>query len=261
YINNPEIVDEFYEAINMGELNFQDCQECVNRMYLKALADIEKEEYYKVIDLLEEKALLTNNFWLLRPLIMAYVRTNSFESLEKVLNRLKLMGSTDWEEANTVAGKEILRFYEPDQAMKYFQAVKENSPDKESQRYARSLYYMQDYKQAEPLLKAIIDKEPDGFRNRAYHAISLYKNNKTDEAKAAIKALNEMRKELQFGAIDYAIAQFYASIGEKDIALEHLMNSIANGNYYSPETFQNDYHLRDLVDLPEFNLIMNFWNN
>ena len=88
----------------------------------------------------------------------------------------------------------------------------------------------------------------------------MNKNGKTAGAKAKSVELNDLRTDYQYGTVDYAIAQIFASQGENKIAIEHLMMSIASGNYYGPEKFQNDYHFKDLRNIPEFELVMNFWN-
>ena len=91
-------------------------------------------------------------------------------------------------------------------------------------------------------------------------AISKYKNGKAVEAKKLINSLEDLRGDYQYGSIDYAFAMYLASTGDEANALIHLKESVAQGNYFVPGSFENDIHFLSIKDTPEFQEILTYWH-
>ena len=83
---------------------------------------------------------------------------------------------------------------------------------------------------------------------------------KEQQATALIESLNDLRGDYQCGSIDYASAQYYASIGDDTNALSRLQESVAQGNYFVPGSFKNDIPFLNIKDSPEFQEILTYWH-
>lgn len=263
FVNKPEEVDAYYDEIDMAEFDLENCLVCVYRYYTKAVADIELKKYSEAFDLLENVIKESNHLLLKKALIAAYVRIGNIFALDLLLDKIKLTDDLkDWEESNIYAGKELLLFGDdPDLPKKYFDKVITESEVKNDRNFANAHYYKGDYVNAEGLLKTLHEQEPENINHLSKLAISLFKNGKNDEAERMTLKLNGLRADFQYGTIDYAVAQIYASQGKNDMAISHLLSSVADGNRYRHELYQNDYHFKAIINTPEFDKIMNFWNN
>jgi tetratricopeptide (TPR) repeat protein len=263
YVNKPEEVDFYYNEIKMDEFDLGSCLVCVFRYYTKAVADIELKKYSDAIDLLENVIKSSDHLLLKKALITAYVRTNNIESLNALLDKIKLThNSRDWEESNIFAGKELLLTNDrPDLPNNYFNNVINESGEKNGRNYANAHYYKGDYEKSEQLLRKLHEESPENVNHLSKLAISLFKMGNNAEAENLTFKLNGQRTSFQFGLIDYALAQIYASQGKNDIAMSRLLASVAAGNRYRHESYQNDFHFKAIINTPEFDKVMNFWAN
>ena len=164
---------------------------------------------------------------------------------------------------NVFTGIQFLNANNTEEANKYFNKVITNSnPTTSKSELAKAYYFKGDYANAENLYKIPHESEPNNIEYLVPLSLSSFNNGNTETAKNQIENLESLRTDYQFGAIDYAWAQYYATIGDKDKAMEFLQKSVAQGFNYTPTTFQHDYHFKDLRDTPEFkNRIMNYWKN
>ena len=191
----------------------------------------------------------------------AYVRTNNFEDLNALIDKMKFTEENEeWVEANIYAGREILlKGSNPELANLYFDNVLAETVDQTSEQFGRVSYHKGDFLFSEKIYSQLVAEEPTNLDHLTKLAVSQFKNGKNNAAEATMAQINGLRTDFQYGKVDYAIAQIYASRGENDIAIEHLMMSIADGNRYRDETFKNDYHLKDLMNTPGFERVMSFW--
>ena len=72
--------------------------------------------------------------------------------------------------------------------------------------------------------------------------------------------MNTLRASYQFGEIDYGIAQYYATINDKENTFDYLRKAVASGWWFTTTSFQNDPHFLIYKDSQEFNDILNYWN-
>ncbi len=260
-MNKPEDVEPLFNEIDMADFDISNCPFCVFRYYTMAVAFIELKEYYKAIDLIEE--IIDQSEWprFKKPLMAAYVRTNNFEDLNALIDKMKFTEENEeWVEANIYAGREILlKGSNPELANLYFDNVLAETVDQTSEQFGRVSYHKGDFLFSEKIYSQLVAEEPTNLDHLTKLAVSQFKNGKNNAAEATMAQINGLRTDFQYGKVDYAIAQIYASRGENDIAIEHLMMSIADGNRYRDETFKNDYHLKDLMNTPGFERVMSFW--
>ncbi len=132
-----------------------------------------------------------------------------------------------------------------------------NSPE-----LARAYYFKGDYINAQKQYEHLLDSDQNNIEYHVNLAICYYNNGHSEEAKIAIEKLNNLRTDYKFGAVDYGWSQYYAALGEKDLAIRFLLKAVAQGYNYTPSTFQNDPHFIVIKESPEFtNRIMNYWKN
>ena len=264
YVNRPEDIEEIYNEIPMDNMVLEDCASCGFRYYLKGLADVELGNYNEVIKTLVPVTNVIEYNYLKRPLISAYVKSGQTSELEKYLSGFALTAnSQDMDYLNVFTGIQFLNANNTEEANKYFNKVITNSnPTTSKSELAKAYYFKGDYANAENLYKILHESEPNNIEYLVPLSLSSFNNGNTETAKNQIENLESLRTDYQFGAIDYAWAQYYATIGDKDKAMEFLQKSVAQGFNYTPTTFQHDYHFKDLRDTPEFkNRIMNYWKN
>ncbi|MFD2535563.1 tetratricopeptide repeat protein [Gelatiniphilus marinus] len=264
YVNRPEEVDAIYNEIPMEDMVLDNCTRCGFRYYVKGLADVELGNYNNVIKILAPATNIIEANYLKRPLLSAYVKSGKIIELEKYLSHYALTASNeDMDYLNVFTGMQFLNANQKSEADTYFNKVISNSNATTAKpNLAKAYYYKGDYTNAEDLYKSLHETEPHNIEYLVLLAISYFKNGHSEAAKTHIEKLNGLRTNYQFGAIDYGWAQYHASMGDKDKAIEFLKKSVAQGFNYTPTTFQHDYHFKTIKNTPEFiNQIMNFWKN
>jgi hypothetical protein len=262
YVNRPQDIDSIFKVIPMQGMDVGNCTPCQFRYYVEGLAEVERKEYSKAIRTLTPITNIVNDFYLKRPLIAAHVRSNNFPGLDSLLSKLSLTNSeSDLKNAFFFTGKECLLSNNEVKAKFYFDKIISMEEEVEDKYYtAFAFYYKEDYIEAETLLKLQLAEDPNSKIHLALLAITYFKNGKNSEAETLLKRLQNLPSEYQFGSIDYALAQYYAAIGNRDRSFQYLLQSVAAGNIYTPQTFQNDPHFKDFRGSNTFNNIMTFWH-
>jgi len=264
YVNRPEDIKAIYDEIPMDDMVLEDCSRCGFRYYLKGLADVELGNYQDVIETLVPITNIIEYNYLKRPLISAYVKSEQIIELDKYLSDYALTASNkDMDYLNVFTGIQFLNANKTDEANKYFnKVITDNNSTTTNPDIVKAYYYKGDYVNAENIYSELHQTEPSNIEYLTSLAICYFNNGKFEEAKSQVEKLDGLRTDYQFGAVDYGWAQYYASIGDKDKAIEFLQKSVAQGYNYTPATFQHDYHFKNLRDTPEFNnRIMNYWKN
>ncbi len=263
YVNLPEKIDEFYNEISMKEMDIENCGFCKNRIYVKALADIELKKYNQVIALLSPLYGVNNNLSIIkRPLLSAYVRSENTAAVEGFLSKEELISNQDdWLRLLMHTGNEYLLKNDAERANACFdKAIKTIIDKKDSSVLSKALYYRSDFVGAEKAFVELLKSNPDDLENTALLAVSYQKNGKQREALMMLEKLNQLRGSYQYGAVDYQLARYYATTDERGKALQHLTKAMADGQVYTSGTFQNDPHFIHLKDEKDFGKIMNFWH-
>jgi hypothetical protein len=261
-VNRPNDIDEIYKEINMDGINLENCSRCGYRYYLKGLADIEQKKYKQVIDELLNITKIIENGYLKKPLIMAFVRSGDYKALNEQFNLWELsMDKNELLNLYLFTGKEFLLANENSNAKIYFdKTINNSSSNSLSLDVACAYYYNQDYKTAQVLLEKLNTINPKDIDILVELAISNYKNGNKQEAEQNIKSLEALRTEFQFGDLDYGLAQYYASIDDRENTFNYLRKAVASGKWFTPTTFQNDTHFKNYLDTQEFKAILNYWN-
>jgi tetratricopeptide (TPR) repeat protein len=161
------------------------------------------------------------------------------------------------------AGIQLLNSNQKEKANVYFnKIISRNKSTLNSPELARAYYFKGDYINAQKQYEHLLDSDQNNIEYHVNLAICYYNNGHSEEAKIAIEKLNNLRTDYKFGAVDYGWSQYYAALGEKDLAIRFLLKAVAQGYNYTPSTFQNDPHFIVIKESPEFtNRIMNYWKN
>lgn len=263
YINRPELVDEIFNEVSMQDIDLENCSNCRNRIYVKSLAYNELKKHSQVIELIEPIYEKNTNLSLLKkPLLSAYIRLDKDSAVSSFFSKEELISSpTEQASLFMHAGNEYLLKNNPKQATEYFGKVVQLYKEKNAEtNLAKAYYFMGNYSESEKTFAKLLETSPDKIENLALLAISYEKNGKHDKADAVIKKLNQLRDKYQFGEVDYQLARYYATLGIKDKALEHLLKATADGQFFTLSTYQNDPHFLSIKNENEFIKIMNFWH-
>ena len=262
FVNRPEDIQAIFDEIPMEDMTLENCPRCGYRYYLKGLADVELRKYDEAIETLLPVTNIIEANYLKRPLINAYVKSGKFTDLEKYLSDYALRASNeDIEYLNIFSGIQFINSRNLDEANKYFDKII-TSNNSNNKNLAQAYYFKGDYSNAQQLYQTLHEIESDNIEYLVHLSISNFNIGNFEAAKTTIEKLDALRTDYQFGAVDYAWAQYYASIGDKENALDFLLKAVVQGYNYTPSTFQNDPHFRTIKNSPEFvNRIMNYWKN
>lgn len=262
FVNKPEDVKAYYDKISMDKMNLENCIYCEYRIYIKAMADVELQNYSSAINLLKNIPITKENVYLFQPLIAAYVRSDKLKYLKDLLNVLKQkVRKEDWQNSYFFTAKEVLLKGNDKLASAYFKKlIATYDTDNHNLNYAKSLYYVKDFDKAEKVLEVLISKSPNNIENITWLAKVNLINNKESRALKLIEKLKALPSDYQFGDIEYALAQYYVSNNDKNKVLEHLSNAVEQGSKYTFYTFQNDPQFRDYFETNEFKKILNYWH-
>ncbi len=261
FVNRPKDIDDIYNEIPMDGMNLDNCYNCGNRYYLKGLADIEQKKYTQVIDELLPISKIIGKAYLKKPLIMAYVRLGDSDALKEQYKLWELTNKEDLLNLYMFTGNEYLLANEKENANAFFsKVINEKNSIKKTSEVANSYYYKQDYKTAQDLLEELHNTDPSNIDVVVKLAISNYKNGNFSESNQYLKRLEALRTDYQFGTIDYAFAQYFAVLKDKENTFNYLRKAVASGRWFINTTFQNDPHFLIYRDTKEFDDILNYWN-
>ncbi|WP_310991887.1 tetratricopeptide repeat protein [Aequorivita marina] len=238
YVNKPKDVEAIYNAVDMDSMSLQNCAYCVQRIYVKAYADIELEKYTTAIKNIENAQSENGAHLLNKPLVIAYVRAGKTEVLDRFLRKIEITSDpAEVQELYLQVGKEFLLKDNKAKAERYFSKIIEDQSNAEdSKTLANALFYMKEYSRAEE----IFIKMPEDIGTLTKLAICNFKLGQVSEAENNVKALKSLRANFQFGAVDYALAQYYAASNNIDELNKHLLRAAAKGHLYHWKYFKND---------------------
>ena len=263
FVNRPEDIQAVYDEISMDDWVLENCSRCGFRYYLKGLADVELGNYNEVIETLIPITSVIENNYLKRPLINAFVKSGKLNELENYLSNYALTASVnDINYIKSFTGIQLINANQTEEANKYFNEIITRKESASNKYYiAQAYYYKEDYLSAQEFYESLHQQDPKDIEYVVYLSISNFKNGNFEVAKTTIEKLNNLRTDYQFGAVDYGWAQYYASIGDKEKALEFILKAIVQGYNFTPSTFHHDPHFRTLKDNLEFKNHLNYWKN
>ncbi|WP_157417830.1 hypothetical protein [Aequorivita capsosiphonis] len=261
YVNRPKDVEAIYKTVNMDSMSLQNCSHCIERIYVKAYADIELGKYTTAIQNIEKAQQEDEAKSLNRPLAIAYVRGNKIEDLNQFLRKIEITATpAETQELYLQVGKEFLLKNNRSKADEFFNIIintEKGNLDTKMLSYA--FFYKEEYAKAEKILKEIHTKNPRDIEVLAKLAISNFKLGKNSNAEKNINSLENLRADYQFGDVDYALAQYYAATDNTIKMYKHLLKAVANGHKYHWKYFKNDPQFLKYNKTKEFEEVMNFW--
>ena len=262
FVNRPQDIDSIYEEISMNGMDLVKCRNCENRIYIKALAELELGRFEQAIGLLKESLKDLDGVYLKKVLLKAFIRNGNVKEEKDMLLKWEITSSKkEWREACLLAGQEYLLLNNRTQADMYFEEVMNSYDEFElDEVYAKAAYSIGKYKEGEKILERMVLIHPENQELRSRLAVCQVMNGKSREARETIRALQGLKADFQFGKTDYAEAQYHAAVGNKAAAMSSLLKAVAQGYYYLPDTYQNDPHFVSYVNEMEFKNILNYWN-
>ncbi|MDO9038009.1 MAG: hypothetical protein Q7U59_06650, partial [Lutibacter sp.] len=262
FVNRPSAIEPIFDAIKMDSMDIQNCQDCISRIYVKALADVELKKYDAVIQVLEPMIESVESPFLKKPLIASYVRAKNDTKIDALLNKMQLLNKlVTYHDLCLFTAKEYLLMENADKANEYFNKII-NSPKNTSEKtmLAEAFYFKNDFAEAEKIWKELHAQNKENIDFLAKLAICNHKMNNEKQAEKYLKNLEVLRDRFQFGSIDYAFAQFYAASDNKTEMEKYLAKTVARGFLFTSQTFQNDPHFIKYKDTPSFKNILNYWH-
>ena len=261
-VNHPEDVDAIYNEIKMDSMDLQNCPDCLIRIYLKALADIELKKYENTIKLLEPTVEISETILLNKTLITAYIRSGNDAKIDAFLNKIELLNKLEiYYDLCLFAAKEYLLLENIKSANVYLNKIQSaQSKITNKNLLAETFYYKKDYLKAEKLLNELLQNNSTDLNILTKLAICNFKNGNKKEEEKHFNNLKNSENLYTFGNIDYGLAQYYAINGNKEDMEKHLMRAVAAGHLFTSQTFQNDPHFVKYKDSPSFKNILKYWH-
>lgn len=260
FLNKPELLEDVYNEIDIKEMNIEDDIHHSYRFFTMGLAYNEMGEFIKTKNLLDSLVKILDYNFLKRPLVRAYVNLNEEKAINSLITKMEL--SDDIKGALDLrinAAISHLLIEQDSLAYNYLDEVI-NAREATDLQLAKAYYLKKDYKNSEKTYRKLYESDENSVNFISGLACSLAGNGKLEEASEVIGKLEKLRGPYRYGDIEYAYAQYYSVLGDKDKALNSLLKSIAKGNRYYPENFQNDPHFRDYLNTPIFQEILRFWH-
>ena len=262
FVNKPKEVEDIYNVINSDSIDFQNCSNCVERAYIKALADVQLKNYDRAIYITQKVLIGVDTDLLKRPLIAALVRSGKNAELNEFLFKAELSSTPEQlHELYLISGREYLLNDRKITADIYLNKAKKlDSAMSEKEYLAETLFNLEDFDQAEKEYKKLNMVDPKNIDFLGKLAISNYMRGNKSEAEKNLQSLQYLRGVYQFGEVDYILAQYNALAKNEEAMYHQLLKSIAEGHLFTSSTFQNDPIFRKYINTDKFQNTINFWH-
>lgn len=261
FVNRPEDVEAIYKTVNMDSMSLQNCAYCVQRIYVKAFADIELGKYPTAIQNIEMAQKEDETKSLNKPLAIAYVRGNKTEALNQFWRKIEITSTpAETQDLYLQTGKEFLLKNDKTKASEFFNKIINAAKGTlDPKMLSDALFYEEEYTKAEKVLKEIHIKNPDDIEVLAKLAICNFKLGNLSEAEKDRKSIETLRGDYQYGSVDYALSQYYAATDNQPALYKHLLKAAANGHTYTWQFYKNDPQFLKYNTSKEFKEVMDFW--
>ncbi len=262
YVNKPEDVEAVFNETHFDNFNLENCQPCIDRMYIMALAFHELKNYLKTIELVEPYVNIIEDKDFLKAIITAYVFTNNKEKVDILSRQIKLkIKKEDLISINLFTAQQFLLIGKNKAAKYYFNAVVSTKTNKNNDYFKAEAYYeIGDYEKSESICLTLLKQNPNNLKTIALLGKCYFKNGKSNKGNDLINALEELRGPYQYGEIDYRLAEIYAAQNDEENVFKYLLQSIASGNFYTNVTFKNDTDFIPFSASEKWNKIMTYWH-
>ena len=261
FVYRPELVDTIYKSLKIDISDLDYCLECRSRIYIKGLADNELEKYEQVKTFMLPIAENSDVLYLQKPLISAYIRAGEDADLQEYLSKKGLrLEIEDLYSLYLYIGKEYILKENPEEAHLYLDKIIENESLTNEYLMAEAYYFKGELSKAYDIYKRLYIEKPENIKITGRLAAINAKTGNTNETNHYLKNLEALRADYQYGSVDYQLGIVYAVEGKWERSKSYLMRSIASGNTYNPENFQNDPHFVEYSRKPDFEKILTYWH-
>lgn len=264
YVNKPDEIAEIFNEIETEKFDLTKCAYCQYRYYIQALSLIELKRPEEAISLLEPLVTRTKDLRLLKnALLIAYVRNENLKGVDGLLQQMKIYDEHDnLLEGQLLVGRELILNNKPEEAKQYFERVLlDHNTHSEKLKLAQANYYLGNFEETVDIFAELNNSVDElDIPNLGLMAISQNQLNRTKEAEATLNNLKNRIGSYQYGAVDYALARYYAVTGDKQNSIFRLSRAVAAGAQFEPYSFQNDPHFLAYRDSEEFKNILTFWH-
>lgn len=260
YVNKPEDVGGIFNAIAMDSADLDNCMDCLQRMYVQAMADIRLNRFPAAIDLLEKVIDADAPSFLKNAIIIAYVRADRNQSLEIFLTKEELTASPeDMQAMYFLSGEENLLMGNTSKSNEYFnKAIALDRSSKDI--LANSYFFKKDFTLAKKEFQKLFVSDRDNSEVLLKLAVLAHMEGQPSEVEKYLKALENLKGNYLFGKIDYILAQYYAVAEDEKLVIYHLQRAVAAGKLFTSRTFKNDVLFKPYSDSSEFKKILEFWH-
>jgi hypothetical protein len=267
FVNRPQDVDAVYETMDMTDFDIENCVQCEYRYFVKGVSNLELGKVQETIDLLSPFARSAGFQWIKTALVKAHIKAGNTAAVRDIVEIIRLLDEVAfWEQSMLVTSLEFLKIGNKSEAETYldqllaFYNEKGNTLSEEQKGLqAKAFFFREQYGKAELLLRELSKDIQEDHSILALLAIIQHKNGAQSEAEATLARLNRQRSKFQFGNVDYALAQYYAAVGEEEKAMGYLLEAVASGKRFTNGTFQNDILFQPYLETEAFRKIATFW--
>lgn len=262
YVNKPRDIQQIYDEIDMSKMNIQNCEYCLFRLYIKALADIELQNYRSAIMALQPHIQSNVSDFILKPLITAYVRSLNHDLLNDLFQELPhIMVNNDWKELYLHTGKAYLLTNQKNDAIPYLDKALVFYQEKGDQvNLAQVNLLLNNFDEAKSILESYDQNHKLNRIHKVWLATCYFKLGEIEKAKALELNIEQDRRPYDLGASDYFLAKIYSYQGNKEKSLSYLQSAVENGHIFSAESYQNDVTFKDFWYDPQFQDILKYWH-
>ena len=261
FVNKPEDVNVIFDEISTKGMEVENCAYCKYRIYVKALSEIELSNYDIAIELLTEINKTVDENLLKKPLLSALIRSNKNEEVEELISKLEYKEFSDIQPLYLYIGKEYLLINLKDKAAIYLdKLIKSSIANQNNENLGLAYFYKQNFKKATKEILKIIENDTLNVDLLSKLATCQFKNNNLEKANKTLQKIKAQKAAYQFGAVDYALAQYYATIGDNDKVFEYLLQAVAQGYLYTKTSYMNDPIFVQNFNDKRFKNVLTFWH-
>lgn len=252
FVNKPEDVDSLYRQISMDKMDINNCGSCQSRLIIKAQSHISLGQYQEVLNLPYEKKFYED------PYIVALVRLGKLNELNAYLSLKEARATkTQVEKARLLAAKQFL-ILRSENARHFLQTILTGEGD--VLKRIDAAIWLEEFSIAKKEALIALKLYPEKIQVTFQLALIAQKLGDEKLAIEMLERLEGLRKPYQYGSVDYAFAQYYASIGNQELMTEFLLKAVASGAFFTLHNFQNDPYFMNYRETESFKHAMSFWH-
>jgi class 3 adenylate cyclase len=259
YVNAPEKAIEYFEAIDLDSLEIEGCAYCLERaatglqaytrteafeqgelLVQKFPSVLKRRKYYSALVKFYAKQADT-------AMVNTYIERAAKEDLDSPWEYLFYVVTREF----TLIGENQLRDLYGKRAIELFTNMGEHWD------LARTYYLLEEYQLARVIYEDLTAGSDASARTLANLAIVYIKLDMAGRARQLLHRIELLRGEYDRGYTAYYLAGIYAHLGETNVALDQLRQSVAEGmKFMSFRSFEDDPELLILKDNEEYQKII-----